>query len=89
MSRLRAAGKCTNIWWKLERQLLGQRGVDHFTGVLVRKLGFTRCASAAQFFWSAERQVDMEVHMDDVQGFGQDPQVEKFKEDLTARSMIT
>ena len=37
----------------------------------------------------------MEVHMDDVHGFGPDPQVEKFKEDLAAhiwfrvRSTIT
>ena len=26
----------------------------------------------------------MEVHMDDVHGFGPDPQVEKFKDDLAA-----
>ena len=87
LSRLRAAGKCANIWWKLERQLpgrrhAGQRCVDHFTGVPVSKPGFTKCASAPQFCWSAERQVGMEVHMDDVHGFGTDPQVEKFMEDL-------
>ena len=87
LSRLRAAGKCTNIWWTFERQLpgrrhAGQRWVDHFTGVLVSKLGFTRCVSAPQFFCSGERQVDMEVHMDDVHGFGPDSQIEKFKEDL-------
>ena len=47
--------------------------VDHCAGVLVDILGFVRCASAPQFFWSAKRQV--EVHMDDVRGFGPDPQV--------------
>ena len=58
------------------------------------KLGFARCVSASQFFWCAERQVGMEVRMDDVHGFGPAPQVKKFKEDLaafitTVRSMIT
>ena len=87
VSRLRVAGKCTIILWKLECQLFGrrhagQRWVDHFTGVLVSKLGFMRCASAPQCLWSAERQVGMEVYMDDVHGFGPDAQVAKFKEDL-------
>ena len=36
LNRLRAAGMCTNIWWKLQKQLpgrrqAGQRWVDHFT----------------------------------------------------------
>ena len=34
--------------------------------------------------WNPDRQVEMEVYMDDVHGFGPDPQVEKFKEDLAA-----
>ena len=55
LSRLRAAGMCTNIWWKLQKQLpgrrqAGQRWVDHFKSALVDKLGFTRCVSAPQFF---------------------------------------
>ena len=87
LSRLRAAGKCTNIWWKLERQLLGrrharQRWVDHFEDVPVSKLGLTRWVRDPQFFWSGERQVGMGVHMDDVHGFGPDPQIEKFKGDV-------
>ena len=82
LNRLRAAGKCTNIWWKLQKQLpgrrqAGQRWVDHFTSTLVDKLGFTRCVSAPQFYWSPERQVEMEVHRDAVHGFGPDPQVQK------------
>ena len=81
MNRLRASGMCTNIWWKLQKQLpgrrqAGQRWVDHFTSALVDKLGFTRCVSAPQFFRNPDRQVGMEVHMDDVHGFGPDPQVE-------------
>ena len=48
------------------------------------KLGFTRCVSAPQFFRNPERQVGLEVHMDDVHGFGPDPQVQTFKEDLAA-----
>ena len=32
--------------------------------------------------WNPDRQVVMEVHMDDVHGFGPDPRVEKSKEDL-------
>ena len=89
LNRLRAAGKSTNIRWKLQKQLpgrrqAGQRWVDHFTSAVVDKLGFTRCVSAPQFFWNPERQVGMEVHMDDVHGFGPDPQVQKFKEDLAA-----
>ena len=55
LNGLRAAGKSTNIWWKLQKQLpgrrqAGQRWVDHFTSALVDKLGFTRCVSAPQFF---------------------------------------
>ena len=78
-----------HIRWKLQKQLLGrrqagQRWVDHFTSALVDKLVFTRCVSAPQFFWSPERQVEMEVRMEDVHGSGRDPQVEKFKEDLAA-----
>ena len=93
LNRLRAAGMCTNIWWKLQKQLLGrrqagQRWVDHSTSALVDKLGFTRCVSAPQFFWNPDRQVVMEVHMDDVHGFGSDPQVEKFKKDMAAHIWI-
>ena len=74
LNRLRAAGMSTDIWWKLQKQLLGrrqagQRWVDHFTSALVDKLGFMRCVSAPQFFWNPDRQVVMEVHMDDVHGF--------------------
>ena len=44
LNRLRAAGKCTNIWSKLQPQLpgrrqAGQRRVDNFTSALVDKLG--------------------------------------------------
>ena len=89
LNRLRAAGMSTDIWWKLQKQLpgrrqAGQRWVDHFTSAIVDKLGFTRCVSAPQFFWNPDRQVGMEVHMDDVHGFGPDSQMEKFKEDLAA-----
>ena len=89
LNRLRAAGMCTHIGWKLQKQLLGrrqagQRWVDHFTSALVDMLGFTRCVSAPQFFWNPDRQVGMEVHMDDVHGFGPDLQVQNFKEDLAA-----
>ena len=89
LNSLRAAGMSTDIWWKLQKQLpgrrqAGQRWVDQFTSALVDKLGFTRCVSAPQFFWNPDRQVGMEVHMDDVHGFGPDPRVEKFKEDLAA-----
>ena len=60
-------------------------GFDDFTSALVDKLGFTRCVSAPQFFWNPDRQVVMEVHMDDVHAlFWPDIQVEKFKEDLAA-----
>ena len=89
LNLLRAAGMSADIWWKLQKQLqgrreAGQRWVDHFTSALVDKLGFMRCVSAPQFFWNPDRQVGMEVHMDEVHGFGPDPQVEKFKEDLAA-----
>ena len=63
LNRLRAAGMCTNIWWKLQKQLPGRRQagqswVDNFTSASVDKLGFTRCVSAPQFFWNPDRQVE-------------------------------
>ena len=44
LNRLRAAGKCTSIWWKLQKQLpgnrqAGQRRVDHFTSASVDQPG--------------------------------------------------
>ena len=60
MSRLRAAGKCTNFCWN------------------------ANCLDVATLDGdgSITSQVGMEVHIDDVRGFGPDPQVEKFEEDL-------
>ena len=69
-------------FYLLGRRQAGQRWVDHFTSASVDEQGFTRCVSAPQFFWNPHRQVEMEVHMDDVHGFGPDPQVEMFKGDL-------
>ena len=63
----------------LGRRQAGQRWVDHFTTASVDEV----CQRTA-VFWNPERQVGMEVHMDDVHGFGPDPQVQKFKEDLAA-----
>ena len=47
LNRLRAAGECTHIWWRLQPQLpgrrqAGQQWVYHFTSALVDKLGFSR-----------------------------------------------
>ena len=84
----------TDIWWKLQKQLpgrrqAGQRWVDHFTSALVDKLGFMRCVSAPQFFWNPDRQVVMEVHMDDVHGFGQTHKWRRAASIAKVRSMIT
>ena len=90
LNRLRAAGMSTDIWWKLHKQLPGRRQAGQRLGRSVhvcvrRQAGFHEvCVSAPQFFWNPDRQVGMEVHMDGVYGFGPDPQVEKFKEDLAA-----
>ena len=105
LNRLRAAGMCTNIWWKPQKQLpgrrqAGQRWVDHFTSALVVKLGFTRCVSAPQFFWNPDRQEGMEVRMDDVRptsgkiqrGLAKDvptPSVPAHKERLTTGELLS
>ena len=44
LNRSRAAGKCINIWWKLQQQFpgrrqAGQRWDEHFTSALVDKRG--------------------------------------------------
>ena len=67
LNRLRAAGQCTNMWWKLQKQLpgrrqAGQRWVDHFTSALVDKLGFTRCVSAPHFLESRAASGDGGAH---------------------------
>ena len=85
LNRLRAAGMCTNIWWKLQKQLLGrrqagQRWVDHFTSALVDKAGFHEMRERTTVLLESRPSGgDGGAH-----GFGPDPQVEKFKEDLAA-----
>ena len=37
-------------------------------GILVNGLGFVRCTAAPLFYWSSERMVVMELHMDDIHG---------------------
>ena len=58
LERLAKAGKDTDIVWRLRRQLAGrgtagQSWVEHVAGILVNKLGFARCTTAPQFYWSS------------------------------------
>ena len=69
LNRLRSAGMSTDIWSTPSWSTLGR--------------SFHVCVSGQAGFHEV-CQVEMEVHMDDVHGFGPDPRVEKFKEDLAA-----
>ena len=55
-------------------------------GILVSKLGFERCTTAPQFYWSSERMVALELHMDDIHGAATPSGREKFVKDLDWRS---
>ena len=64
LERLAKARRDTDIVWRLG----GQSWVGHVAGVLVGKLGFERCTTAPQFYWSSERLFALEFHMDDIHG---------------------
>ena len=67
-------------WWNLRRSTLNDlpklEGTQRSCGELggtrgwnsCVMLGFVRCATAPQFYWSSERMVALELHMDDLHG---------------------
>ena len=66
LERLAKAGRDTDTVWRLRRQL--QSWVEHVAGILVNKLGFARCTTAPQFYWSSERMAALVLDMDDIHG---------------------
>ena len=87
LERLAKAGRDTDIVCRLRRQLPGRRAagqswVEHVAGILVNKLGFVRCTTAPQFYWSSERMVALELHMDGIHGAATASGREKFVKDL-------
>ena len=73
LERFAKAGRGTDIVWRLRRQLPGRRAagqswVGHVAGIIVNKSGFVPCTTAPQFYWSSERMVALELHMDDIHG---------------------
>ena len=73
LERLAKAGRDTDIVWRLRRRLSGRRAagqccVEHVAGILVNELGFARWVTAPHFYWSSERMVALELHMDDIHG---------------------
>ena len=61
--------------------------VEYVAGFLVNKLGFVRCTTAPQFYWSSERMVALELHMVDIHGAATPSGREKFVKDLTLESI--
>ena len=57
--------------------------MEHLAGILVNKLGFERCTTAPQFYWSAVRLVALEFHMDDIHGAATPGGREQFLSDLS------
>ena len=87
IERLAKAGRDTDIVWRLRRQLPGRRAagqswVKHVAGILVSKLGFERRTTAPQFYWSSERMVALELHVDDIHGTTTRSGREKIVKDL-------
>ena len=87
LERLAKAGRDTDIVWRLRRQLPGRRAVgqsrvEHVAGIPVSKLGFERCTTAPQFYWSSEKMVALELHMDDIHGAATLSGREKIVKDL-------
>ena len=85
LERHAKAGRDTDIVWRLRRQLpgrgaAGQSWVEHVAGILVNKLSFV--TTAPQFYWSSERIVALELHMDDIHGAATPSGREKFVKDL-------
>eukprot|EP00971_Amphidinium_carterae_P197342 3917089-Amphidinium_carterae.1 len=75
-----AAGRRTDVVWKLEKVLYGcRRGVQKWVSwfaELLMSFGFLRCDVAPQFFYDPTNSLYLEVHIDDVHGCGRDADVE-------------
>ena len=87
LERLAKAGRDTDMVWRLRRQVprrraAGQCWVEHVAEFLVSKLGFERCTTAPQSYWSSERMVALELHMGDIHGAATPSGREKFIKDL-------
>ena len=90
---LAKAGRDIDTVWRLRRQLpercaAGQSWVEYVAGILVNKLGFVRCTTAPQIYWSSERMVARELHMDDIHGAATPSGREKFVKDLALEIKI-
>ena len=75
LNRLRAAGMSTDIWWKLRKQLpgrrrAGQRWVYSFHVCVNGQAGFHGVRERTAVFLEPRETSGMEVHMDDLHGFG-------------------
>ena len=88
LERLAKAGRDT---WRLrrhlpERRAAGQSWAEHVAGIIVNRLGFVRCTTAPQFYWSSERMVALELHMDDMHGAATPSGRKKIAKDLALES---
>ena len=74
LALLAHAGKSTDIMWKLERMLPGQRDAGaEWVSTAARKFvskEYERCPGLPQFFFRRSDRVLIEVHMDDFHGTG-------------------
>ena len=83
-----AAGLSIEVMWKLLKQLYGRRRagtrwVDWMAALLI-ECNLVRCEVAPQFFMDYERDIFIEVHMDDLHGTGTERAIAALKKELEA-----
>ena len=87
LARRRRLGLSVKVMWRLLRQLYGRRRagtrwVDFFAALLCDHCNMCRCEVAPQFFMDYDRDIFIEVHMDDFHGSGSERAIADLKKDL-------
>eukprot|EP00435_Cladocopium_sp_Y103_P016734 s3384_g4.t1 len=86
LEREAAAGRPTDVLWKLEkewygRRVAGTRWVEFAAGIIVKK-GCVRSELAPWLFHHPRLDISLELHMDDIYGCGPEKAVKQFLDEL-------
>ena len=81
--------------WRLKKQSCGRQSApcgwidhDHVSDILVKKMRFSRCEAAPEFYRHAGRGVSLELHMDDGHGLGTPQESRVFLKELGVHLLL-